>query len=331
LSSSAWNADTLIQLSGRYWETCALHAAVKLDIFSTIGDLQLSARKIAQKLNTEPDATARLLNALSAMKLLKKSDDLYSNILAARTYLIKNSPDYVGYIILHHHQLLDSWSKLDVAVKTGKPVRGRSSAGDESVRENFLMGMFNLARNLAPRLNPHIDLSGRSHLLDLGGGPGTYSIQFCLNYPKLKATVLDLPTTRPFAEKTIAKFDLSHRVQFIGGDYGKGPIPGRYDVAWLSHILHSENPQDSERIIQKAVSTLEPGGMIIIHEFILNNSLDRPLRPALFSLNMLLGVSGGRAYSEEQLSKMLANQGVKNIRRISIPDYDQSGIITGNV
>ena len=59
--------------------------------------------------------------------------------------------------------------------------------------------MFNLAMNLAPVLVPKIDLSNRRHLLDLGGGPGTYAIHFCLNNPQLKATVYDLPTTRPFA------------------------------------------------------------------------------------------------------------------------------------
>jgi SAM-dependent methyltransferase len=331
MDDSTWNASTLIRLSGKFWEICTLHAAVELDIFSAIGDSQLSATQISGKLDTHPEATERLLNALTAMKFVAKSENAYSNTLAARKYLIKNSPDYVGYIILHHRHLVDSWSKLDITVKSGEPLRNRSSIGDESVRESFLMGMFNLAWNLAPRLIPYIDLSGCQHLLDLGGGPGTYAIQFCLKYPQLKATVFDLPTTRIFAEKTIANFNLSHRIQFIGGDYGEDQIPGRYDVAWLSHILHSENPQDCKKLIQKAVSVLEPGGTIIIHDFILNNAMDGPLQPALFSLNMLLGVRGGRSYSQMQLTEMLTNQGVKNIRRIPIPDYEDSGIIIGNV
>jgi hypothetical protein len=102
-------------------------------------------------------------------------------------------------------------------------------------------------------------------------------------------------------------------------------------VAWLSHILHGEGPEDCQRIIQKAVSALTPGGMILIHEFILNNEMSGPLFPALFSLNMLLGTPSGQAYSEQQLRDMLSSAGVRNIHRIAIDSPNDSGIIAGVV
>jgi hypothetical protein len=193
------------------------------------------------------------------------------------------------------------------------------------------MGMFNLAMNLAPMLVPKVDLSGRRHLLDLGGGPGTYAIHFCMNNPRLKATVYDLPTTRPFAEKTIAKFNLQDRIDFKDVDYIEEEIKGIYDVVWLSHILHGEGPDDCRKIIGKSVSVLEPGGMILVHDFILNNSMDGPLFPALFSLNMLLGTPLGRSYSEKQIEDMLSDAGVGEIRRIFFESPNDSGIISGIV
>ena len=167
-------------------------------------------------------------------------------------------------------------------------------------------------------------------LLDLGGGPGTYAIHFCLENPRLQADVYDLPTTRPFAEKTIQEFDLSDRINFVDGNYLEDPISGSYDVAWLSQILHAEGPADCRSIIQKAVGALEPNGLIIIHEFILNNTMDGPLFPALFSLNMLLGTESGQSYSERQLTDMLADAGVNNIRRIPIESPNDSGLLVGN-
>ncbi|OEU64311.1 MAG: hypothetical protein BA867_11760 [Desulfobacterales bacterium S5133MH16] len=193
------------------------------------------------------------------------------------------------------------------------------------------MGMFNIAMSMAPSLADTIDLSGRNHLLDLGGGPGTYAIHYCLKNPRLKATVYDLPTTRPFAKKTIERFGLTDRIDFIDGNYVKEEIEGTYDVAWLSHILHGEDQKDCQRIIEKTVSALEPGGMIIVHDFILNNAMDGPLFPALFSLNMFLGTSGGQSYSEKQITGMLAKAGVKEIRRLSYQGPTDSGIITGTV
>jgi hypothetical protein len=71
--------------------------------------------------------------------------------------------------------------------------------------------------------------------------------------------------------------------------------------------------------------------MIIIHDFILNNSMDGPLFPALFSLNMLLGTESGQSYSEEQIIDMLAAAGAGDIRRIAIQSPNDSGIIVGTV
>ena len=326
-----WNPGELLEISGFFWKTCVLHTAVKIDVFSAIGDSNLNVGEIAQKVDGAATGVERLLNALVAMELLVKQNETYANTATGRELLAQDSPKYLGHIILHHHHLLESWSKLDQAVKSGKPQRTRSSHRKEEWRESFLMGMFNLAMGLAPRIVPAIDVSNRQHLLDLGGGPGTYAIHFCLNNENMKATVFDLPTTRPFAEKTIGQFKMADRIDFMDGNYLEDPVEGRYDVAWLSHILHGEGPDDCRMIIRKAVDALEPGGMIIIHDFILNNSMDGPLFPALFSLNMLLGTESGQSYSEAQIRDMLTAVGVRDIRRIAIQSPNDSGIILGFV
>jgi predicted O-methyltransferase YrrM len=325
------NPGHLLEISGRFWETCTLHAGVKLDVFTIIGDEQLACEDVARQLSGNKRAVEMLLNALVAMKLLSKSNDRYANTPLSQSFLVKGSPRYVGHIIMHHHYLVDSWAQMDATVLSGQPGRTRASDGDDHRRESFLMGMFNIAMNLAPVIVPLIDLGDRRHLLDLGGGPGTYAIQFCLHNPRLKATVYDLPTTRPFAETTIAKFDLTDRIDFMDTDYLEEEIEGSYDVAWLSHILHAESPEDCRKIIDKAVSVLEPGGMILIHEFILDNTMDGPLFPALFSLNMLLGTPAGQSYSEKQLMDMLAEAGVGELRRTFFESPNDSSIIAGIV
>jgi predicted O-methyltransferase YrrM len=324
-----WNPAELLELSGYYWKTCVLHAGVKLDVFTLIGDQQFTAEQIARKLKSSQKGLERLLNALVAMALLSKTDEKYANTPSSLKYLSKASAKYIGHIIMHHHHLMESWSNLDQSVQSGQPIRNRSSFSNEDWRESFLLGMFNMAMNMAPLLVPKIDLSNRRHLLDLGGGPGTYAIHFCLNNPQLNATVFDLPTTRPFAEKTIQKFNLTDRIRFKEGNYLEDEVKGNYDAAWLSHILHGEGPEACQKIIQKAVAVLEPGGLIIVHEFILNNTMDGPLFPALFSLNMLLGTTSGQSYSEKQIFDMLTGAGVKGIRRISVQTPNDSGIIAG--
>ena len=329
MTTRVWNPGDLLEISGFFWKTAVLHAAVKLDLFTVIGDAQFSAAEMVEKLNGSKKGVQRLLNALVAMELLSQTDGKFANTPAGQSLLSKDSAEYIGHMIMHHHHLVESWFKLDQAVQSGKPVRTRSSFSQEEWRESFLMGMFNLAMGLAPQLVPLIDLSSRKRLLDLGGGPGTYAIHFCRRNPNLFAEVYDLPTTRPFAEKTIKQFDLSDRIKFVDGNYLEDPIKGQFDVAWLSHILHGEGPEDCRRIIQKTVDALTSQGTIIIHEFILNNSLDGPLFPALFSLNMLLGTDSGQSYSEQQLSDMLTAAGIINIRRIPVETPNDSGLLIG--
>ena len=115
------------------------------------------------------------------------------------------------------------------------------------------------------------------------------------------------------------------------GDFDVEGIRGRFDVAWLSHILHGEGPDGCAGILKKAVATLEPGGMILVQEFILSDTMDGPPFPALFSLNMLLGTPQGQAYSEGQLVAMLAAAGVSELRRLPLELPNGAGVIAGIV
>jgi SAM-dependent methyltransferase len=236
----------------------------------------------------------------------------------------------MGHIIMHHHHLMPGWARLNESVKTGAPIQeGVAKTDDETVRESFLMGMFNLASLLAPRVAKSVNLSSCRSLLDLGGGPGTYAIHFCLANPEMSAVVYDLPTTRPFAEKTIDRFDLSGRISFASGNFHVDTLPTGFDAAWLSHILHSDGPDASASLIGKAVKALNPGGLLMVQEFILNDDKSGPPFPALFSLNMLLATDQGQAYSQGELRTMMNEAGLAEITRLALELPNGAGVMIG--
>lgn len=321
----------LLKLSGNYWSSCALHAGVKLDLFTHLSDAPLSAGELARLISADERALVMLLNALTAMELLQKDHDTFKTTQFSTAYLSKKSDTYMGHIIMHHHHLVDGWRRLDEAVTSGAPVRKQSAhESDDKVRESFLMGMFNLASFLAPRIVEQIDLTGRCRLLDLGGGPGTYAIHFCLRNPRLTATIFDLPTTRPFAEQTVNRFGLSGRITFTGGDIVSDEPGTDYDVVWISHLLHSEGPETGAAIVAKAASALKPGGLLLIQEFILDDNRAAPLHPALFSLNMLIGTPSGQAYSQKELAGMMLDAGLEHVGRLQLDLPNGAGIMAGN-
>jgi hypothetical protein len=324
--------DDLLQISGCYWKTCALHAGVMLDVFTPIGDGAMPASALASMLACDARALGMLLNALAAMGLLAKSGQDYSLTGPAREFLDKRSPRYIGYVIRHHHRLMSSWARLPDSVRTGRPMRERVHMGEDvEDREDFLMGMFNLALAIAPRLAKSIDLSGRKRLLDFGGGPGTYAVHFCLANPGLTASVLDLATSRPFAESVSQRFGVSDRVDFVAGDYLQDPVPGGYDVVWLSQIFHAEDPEGCMTILRKAVGALNPGGLLFVHEFMLDDAMDGPEFAALFSLNMLLVTDHGQSYSEGQIRDLMERAGVRDIALLDFSGPNDSRVLRGVV
>jgi SAM-dependent methyltransferase len=331
MASPELTPGQLLELSGSFWKTCTLHAGVKLDVFTALGDDARTAEAVAEDAGLSVDAAERLMNALAAMGLMEKDAGRFSNTETARRFLVKDSAAYIGYMVLHHHYLMPSWAHLDEAVRTGRPVRDDTPAADDARREAFLMGMFNIASQIAPTVADIVDLDGCRRLLDMGGGPGTFAVHFCLKHPELAAAVYDLPASRPFARKTIKRFGLESRIRFMPGDYTVEEIDGAFDAVWMSHILHGENPDTCREMIRKAVGTLTGRGRIFIHEFILEDTADGPLFPALFSLNMLVRTDGGRAYTQSELVDMLAAAGVTDIERLAFVGPTQSGILAGRL
>jgi SAM-dependent methyltransferase len=323
------NPGQILGTSNAYWKSCALHAAVKLDLFTIIGDSSLAGDEIAERAGADTHGAITLLNALAALELLEKENGKFSNTDATAAYLVSTSKRYIGHLIRHHANLAESWTHLEKAVRTGRPIRERSSGSTGSTQEDFLRGMHTQAMGIAPITVRDIDLGGRKRLLDLGGGPGTWAIHYALANAELTATVFDLEGSRPFAEQTIAQFNVSDRVEFVGGDYTTDQLPGGYDVAWLSHILHAEAPEICRAVVQKAVGALNEDGLILIHEFILDEAGTSPLFPALFSLNMLITAPGGRSYTRAELEEMLTEAGVHELHLLDFSGPTESRILAG--
>lgn len=328
-----WTAPELLQLSGGYWGACALHAAVRLDIFTHLTPGPLGAGALAARTGADERGLLRLLEAMAALGLATRdADGMWGATPAASRYLSRGGPASLAHIITHHHLIMGAWALLPEAVRAGAPTRERSShLDDELARKSFLMGMYELASLAAPRVAPAVDLSGRRRLLDLGGGPGTYAIHFCLRNPGLSAVVCDLPTTRAFAERTIAAHGLSGRIEFAPADYGTDAVPGGFDVAWLSHVLHGEGPSGAAALLGKAAAALEPGGLLLVQEFVLDDDRLGPAHPALFGLNMLVGTPDGQSYSGAELSAMMEDAGARDVRRLPVELPNGAGIMAGVV
>ena len=92
MANREWNPGELLEVSGYFWKTCTLHAAVKLDVFTCLAEEQLLSAEVSDRLKASSKGVERLLNALVAMELLTKADDKYFNTSSAKEFLSKGLP-----------------------------------------------------------------------------------------------------------------------------------------------------------------------------------------------------------------------------------------------
>jgi len=157
MGAREWTPGDLFAVSGAYWQGFAVHAAVKLGVFTVLGEDRAGAEEVARRLGANARGTEMLLNALAALGLVSRAEGGFANTPFSRTYLARGSSKYVGHILMHHHFLVRGWSRLDRAVLTGGPTRGFDPDTLGQELESFLMGMYNLASGIAPLAAREVD------------------------------------------------------------------------------------------------------------------------------------------------------------------------------
>ena len=333
MPSKEWTGPELLRFSSAYWSCCALQAGVILDVFTVLDEAggAVKAEALAARLECDARGLSMLLDALTALGFLDRENGAPALPESARRYLSRRSSEFLGYIIMHQADIMPGWARLADAVRTGKKTREQTSPRTQSAeeRENFLMGMFNIAVAQAETVASALDLSGRTRLLDLGGGPGTYAVYFCRRNPSLAATIFDLPSSAPIAEKIVKQFGLGQRIDFVGGDFLQDTLPTGYDAVWLSQVLHGESPEDAAKLVARGAGTLNPGGLLCVQEFIIDDDREGPLHSTLFSLNMLVGTHGGQAYTQSEIAAMMEKAGARDIRRLEAELPPGCGIMVG--
>ncbi len=265
-----------------------------------------TAADLARGLNTDARATEILLDALAALGLIRKTGATYRNTPLARRFLMKASPLYQGDMIRHADHLWKSWSGLDEVVRIGLP--NRTGSRDYGV---FIRAMHNNAAMRAREIIGALDLRGVKTVLDLGGGPGTYSRE--LAKKKVSVTLFDLPEAIEIA-KELGGDAGAGNIRFIGGDFHVDDIGTGYDLVFISQVFHSLSPEDAAALLRKAGNALNPKGRIVIHEFALAENRASPLSGALFSINMLVNTESGRSYAPGEMKSWLATTGFSPVR-----------------
>ena len=285
--------------------------ANRLGLFALLDHGSLPAAEIADRLQVKVRGITILCDALVSLDLLQKEDGEYRNSEIAIQYLLPSSPFGKSALLLHNARLYQRWGKLYETIRQGAALPEDTGSSD-LVRNDadFARAMAESARLSAVETAQELDLKDARRLLDVGGGPGLFAIEFAKANPGLSVVIMDSEKTLQVAARNIKAAGLSERITLKVGDAFQDD-PGRdFDFVLLSNVIHSYSSEQNRLLIGHCAQALVSGGRICVKDFVLHPDRTSPAAAALFAVNMLVNTDEGDCYTLAEIRDWLDHAGL---------------------
>lgn len=321
----------ILALSTGYWDSQTLLTANRMGLFALLGNESKTLEQVADGLKTQIKGTRLFLNACIALGVVTENEGKYACTELSKAFLVPGNPGYLGDALRYSDDLYNTWGNLETVLKTGVPEMPTEKYTGEDIDQtrHFVYGMHNRAMGIGRMMVDLVDLSDRKKMIDVGGGPGTYSSLFAQRNPQLHSQVLDLPGVLKISREIIASLGVSEQVTTQSLDYMKDEFPAGNDVVLISGVFHRESEETCRGFIRRAHNALEPGGMLIISDVFTDAGGSSPLFATLFGLNMMLTAPDGEVHADADVAAWMEQEKFMNIEKIPFPQPMPHRIVLG--
>jgi 2-polyprenyl-3-methyl-5-hydroxy-6-metoxy-1,4-benzoquinol methylase len=312
----------------------ALKAAVDLELFTAIARGSHTAAEIARACKAAERGVRILCDAMVVMGFLAKSANRYSLTPDTAFFLDRESPAYLGNaftFLLHPTQLAKFEHLAEAARRGGSTDEEGTLAPEDPIWIEFARGMAPLmvpaAQAIAGLLHAELAARPSVKILDIAASHGVFGITAAHRLPKAHIYALDWANVLEVAKENAGRQGLADRYHLLPGsafdvDYGIG-----YDAVLITNLLHHFEPAANEKMLKKALAALNPGGVVIILEFVPNDDRVSPPVPAMFSLTMLGSTPKGDAYTFAEYGAMCRNAGFEAPKLIPLEPMPESLLV----
>ncbi len=281
----------------------------------------MTSQRLAKIIDADARATDRLLNALCAMGLVRKAGGRFANTRTARDFLVAGKPRFMAGLS-HSANQWQSWHTLSEAVRRGTAVwKRKPGPGGKKRLAGFIAAMHERATPQAAQIVKLVDLAQVKRCLDIGSGSGAYAMALARAGEHIRVTAFDLPDVLPLTRAYVRRAGMLSRIDFIAGDFHGDDWGNGYDLVLLSAIVHMNSVRENMRLIAKAARSLNPGGRLVIQDFIMGPDRTRPAIGAFFALNMLVATAHGDTFTAAEMRGWMRAAGLKKITQLATP-YD---------
>ena len=299
--------QTLSELLIAYMPSRAIHVAAQLGLPDLVNAGQNSVEAISTATGIDAWRVGRFMRYLVAAGLFRKNGKDF-DVTEMGALLCRDAPGSLRDVAVHNYFGFTAWTELEQALRTGEA--GYKLSTDRGYFEAMnatpdFAEAFDRAMNAmfvpeTKALTENYDFGTFNLLMDVWGGNGEVLIHALKANADLSGRLFDLPHVVDRAAERIAEEGLESRCERVGGSFFD-PLPEGADAIFLRHIIHNWQWDDARLILSRAREALEPGGVVMIAEAIIEDAeaLTMPIR---LDLSMLTYFGAAERTLEEYRS-----------------------------
>jgi len=307
----------LQRISKAFWESAALMSAVELGIFTALSRGHDTITTLAAELDIEPLNAERLLTALTAMSLIHRDGNYFTNAQDVQRFLVEDSNAYAGAWMLFGKPRWNAWGELTQRLQVKESEQRKLGMYDDTFTveraRKYHQATYSIGMGAARRFHKQVDLSNRRKIMDIGGGSGCYCIVGVQTYPNLQAEVLDLPPVVSVTKEFLEENNVADVVTATACDFTQDALPSDADVAIMASNLPQYGRQVIGQVVQRIYDALLPGGEFHLIGEILDADASGPLAPALWGLSEAVNLSTGLAHSITDCEQYFSDAGFQQV------------------
>lgn len=323
--------EKIMQLGFAFWSSKTLLSAIELGLFTELASGPLNAEQLRERLKIHPRSARDFFDALVALGMLDRDDELYRNTPEGDQFLVREKLSYVGGILeMSNERLYPFWGSLTEGLQTGLPQNEVKSGGpglfetlygDPERLRLFLAAMTGLSMGASVAIAQKFPWAKHKTVVDVGGAQGGLLVQLCLAHSHLRGTNFDLAVVEPIFKEYATTHGLGERLKFQPGDFFTEELPPA-DVITMGHILHDWDLEQKRMLLEKAFRALPEGGALIVFEALIDDERRHNAFGLIMSLNMLIETPGGFDYTGKDCAAWMREAGFRETRVEHLAAHD---------
>lgn len=332
-------AGALFDLCAGFVYAQVLDACVRLELFFLLKDGPIPTADLAAACGMPEAEMTRLLKAAVALRLVApRSKGRWG--LGQLGAAVLGTPG-LAEMIRHHRTLYDDM-RDPVALLRAQGADAAMNRYWTYARKGDVSGlsadqvaeyselMAATQRMLSDDILDVARLDRFEHVMDVGGGNGTFLMRAAARAPATAFTLYDLPNVAEIAHGRIAEAGLSDRIRTVGGDFRQDALPDGLSAISLVRVLYDHPDAVAVALLRKVRDALPKGGTVIIAEPMDGAGGEARVGAAYFGF-YLLAMGGGSARNPERFSEMLAEAGFADMRVLKTAKPMLVRVITAKV